>query len=350
MVKYPTLDLFSGIGGNALALRSICKVIAYCDNSLASQNVLKSNMKKKLLDKAPIFEDVTALKGTDLPTNPVVITAGFPCQDAACSNPKGKGLYGERTGLFFEIMRLVDEMPSVKCLVLENSSCITYKGRGFQLLQKELLKRRFSMKMGVFGTWKELGAPHDRARWVCLATRDNFIMSAPKTLEYESWKMKKEPVPRLIKGTEIEKRIAITRCMLLGNSVVPQQIAMVISQLAQVNDYVSLRCTVAPIRKYIHHVEQNGCRVLMRGWNNVGGRLRNIKCGDFSYQKWATPMHSVNGWRSYKPSSKRISEILAVQIYSDKDAMTKNPDKNIINPCFIEYMMGFPIDWTQTAS
>src|SRR3990167_9893702 len=37
-----------------------------------------------------------------------LIAFGFPCQDISNANPKGKGLKGERSSLFFECMRIVD--------------------------------------------------------------------------------------------------------------------------------------------------------------------------------------------------------------------------------------------------
>src|SRR3990167_11155320 len=37
-----------------------------------------------------------------------LIAFGFPCQDISNANPKGKGLEGERSSLFFECMRIVN--------------------------------------------------------------------------------------------------------------------------------------------------------------------------------------------------------------------------------------------------
>ena len=54
------------------------------------------------------FGDITKLSGFTLPMVDV-ITGGSPCQDLSVAG-KGKGLDGERSGLFFEQIRIVKEM------------------------------------------------------------------------------------------------------------------------------------------------------------------------------------------------------------------------------------------------
>jgi hypothetical protein len=344
--KLPSLDLFSGIGGNALGLKSVCKVIAYCDFSPSSQQTITNLIKRKLLDRAPIFGDITTLKGSDMPVKPVMITAGFPCQDAACTNPKGKGIYGSRTGLFFEIMRLVDEMPSVKCLLLENSACLVRKGRGFTRLKKELLDRGFALRMGVFGTREELGALHDRRRWICLATRNGFKMPCPKVLTYKAWEQVKEPVPRLLQGTEKERRMAIARCKLLGNSVVPQQIAMAVGQLSQSDlPIINKSCMYSPLGKTIFNLTSDkGCTVYERTWVNKEVRDLQLKVGGYVFHKWATPVHSL--WTPMNDHTLRLCRMLSVMLFKETKSNFDNTKLNFINPKFIEYLMGFPIGWT----
>ena len=73
--------------------------------------------------KATHFEDVTKVSGDDLRSagfipDRGIITGGFPCQDLSVAG-KRAGLAGQRSGLYWEIIRLVDEL-SPKYLVLEN--------------------------------------------------------------------------------------------------------------------------------------------------------------------------------------------------------------------------------------
>jgi len=48
-----------------------------------------------------------------------LIAFGFPCQDISNANPKGKGLKGERSSIFFECWRIV-ELLTPKWVLIEN--------------------------------------------------------------------------------------------------------------------------------------------------------------------------------------------------------------------------------------
>jgi site-specific DNA-cytosine methylase len=73
------LDLFSGIGGNTLALREYCKVIAYCEADKHAQSVLLSRMADGSIEHAPICTDVKLLTRKEFEGIRVdIIIAGFP--------------------------------------------------------------------------------------------------------------------------------------------------------------------------------------------------------------------------------------------------------------------------------
>lgn len=59
-------------------------------------------------------EDIRKVCVESLP-NVDVWTGGFPCQDVSMAGER-KGLYGERTGLFFEFVRLLRERGDNKPL------------------------------------------------------------------------------------------------------------------------------------------------------------------------------------------------------------------------------------------
>jgi len=59
--KLRSLDLFTGIGGFTLALKGLADPVAYCDISEDSRCALGSLMKRRLLPRAPICEDITKL-------------------------------------------------------------------------------------------------------------------------------------------------------------------------------------------------------------------------------------------------------------------------------------------------
>lgn len=160
------LDLFSGIGGIALALHPWVQTVAYCEIEKYPQKVLRANMERGNLDTAPIYLDVTTLKGEDLDHRIDIITAGFPCQDISVAG-HGRGLAGERSGLFFQIVRLACEL-SPRYIFLENVPAIT--SRGGTAVVAELTKIGYECRWTTLSA-KAVGANHKRERWWLLARR-----------------------------------------------------------------------------------------------------------------------------------------------------------------------------------
>jgi DNA (cytosine-5)-methyltransferase 1 len=158
------LDLFSGIGGISYALRESVRTVAYCECDRYAQAVLLSRMSTGELHRAPIWDDVRTFPGKDFRGAVDIIFGGFPCQDISLAG-NGKGLGGERSGLFFEIMRLVDEVrPSF--IFLENVPAIT--SRGLAEVTAEITRRGYDSRWLSLSA-EEVGAPHKRNRWWLLA-------------------------------------------------------------------------------------------------------------------------------------------------------------------------------------
>lgn len=229
------LDLFSGVGGLSIALKSWVRTIAYCERDRYAQAVLLSRMSDGSIDRAPIWDDITSLRGTMLPTIDIIF-GGFPCQDISCAG-LGKGLEGERSGLFFEIVRLAEETRA-PFIFLENVPAIRTRGL------REVI-RAFT-DLGYDCRWTRIsaasvGAPHRRERWFLLANAGSKGLPsfgyAGRLPEKESgrpsaelergggpsasanWWAIEPNVGRVANG--IPNRVDRIRC--LGNAVVPIQ-------------------------------------------------------------------------------------------------------------------------------
>lgn len=161
------LDLFSGIGGIGLALSPWVRTVAYCEQDRYAQAVLMSRMRAGDIDRAPIWDDVRTLRG-DMLDGIDIIFGGFPCQDISVAGT-GKGLEGKRSGLFFEIMRLVDEVRPA-FVFLENVPAI--RTRGLNRVLYEFTARGYDCRWTVLSA-ASVGAPHLRERWFLLAHADN---------------------------------------------------------------------------------------------------------------------------------------------------------------------------------
>lgn len=157
------LDLFSGIGGIGIALEPWVRTVAYCERDRYAQGVLLSRMQSGDIDAAPIWDDVTTLRGDMLPRIDF-IGGGFPCQDLSVAG-LGKGLAGERSGLFFEIVRLVKECKP-RFVFLENVPAI--RTRGLSTVLAELTALGYDCRWTTISA-ASTGAPHKRDRWFLLA-------------------------------------------------------------------------------------------------------------------------------------------------------------------------------------
>jgi DNA (cytosine-5)-methyltransferase 1 len=157
------LDLFSGIGGLTKALEDYVRPVAYCENERYACGVLLSRMACGDLPKAPICDDVKTLCGTELPAIDIIY-GGFPCQDISVAG-RGEGLDGKRSGLFFEVARLIGEIRP-RFVFLENVSAITV--RGAERVVGELCRLRYDCRWGILSA-QDVGANHRRERWWLLA-------------------------------------------------------------------------------------------------------------------------------------------------------------------------------------
>ena len=105
-----------------------------------------------------------------LPDDFDIWTAGFPCQDISTAG-KGAGLSGTRSGLFFEIVRLlrgVQRRPS--WVLLENVPAL--RTRGFDRVAAEMEELGYAVGEVVVGAWA-VGAPHKRNRaWIVCRLAD----------------------------------------------------------------------------------------------------------------------------------------------------------------------------------
>jgi DNA (cytosine-5)-methyltransferase 1 len=158
------LDLFSGIGGIALALREWVEPVAYCEYDRYAQAVLLSRMQTGDLVDAPIWDDVRTLQGEhfDIPID--IVYGGFPCQDLSAAG-SGAGLAGERSGLYFELERIVRETKPT-FVFLENVPAIRTRGLGRVVWG--LSELGYDLRWTVVSA-QEVGAPHLRKRWFLLA-------------------------------------------------------------------------------------------------------------------------------------------------------------------------------------
>lgn len=161
-----TLHLFAGAGGGLLAdliLGHIPVIAVEWDKHCC--NVLRERAADGWFPGLQVWEgDVRLFDPSEYAGRVDCIAAGFPCQDISAAG-KGAGITGARSGLVREVFRAIDAIrPSF--VFLENSPRIRTRGR--DVVIGELVARGYAWRDGVLGA-ADVGAPHQRDRWWCLA-------------------------------------------------------------------------------------------------------------------------------------------------------------------------------------
>jgi len=113
------IDFFAGVGGFTAGLTQAgMKCIGFCEKD---KYAIKSYRAIHEPDGKEWFsDDITTLDPSAIPYADGW-TAGFPCQDVSISGKQLSGISGQRSGLFFEIIRLVkgktpEDKPRWICL------------------------------------------------------------------------------------------------------------------------------------------------------------------------------------------------------------------------------------------
>lgn len=113
------IDFFSGIGGFHSGLEQAgMECVGWCEFDKFAQASYRAMYDT---DNVWFGSDVTKVKGKDLPKADLW-AFGFPCQDVSIAGKQNGIKEGTRSGLFFEIMRLLNECEEnkPKWLVCEN--------------------------------------------------------------------------------------------------------------------------------------------------------------------------------------------------------------------------------------
>ena len=125
------LDTFAGIGGFSYAAEKLIggfETTQFIEIDPFCQKVLKKHW-----PHVPIHDDIRTF--TAKPFQYQVICGGFPCQDISVAGLQ-KGITEEtRSGLFFELMRVI-RMVRPQYVVLENVAAII--NRGMDIVLREL--------------------------------------------------------------------------------------------------------------------------------------------------------------------------------------------------------------------
>lgn len=331
------------------------------------------------LPKAPIFDDITKLTASMLPSKQIdVILAGWPCQDVSAIG-KRQGLSGSRSGLIREVFRLVDEIKP-NAVFLENVPMLLKNG--IDVILKEFVRKRGYRIKWVVKSAASVGAPHLRKRWFGLLFKDGFelpkVRNPPPHQDQYPSAWSREPVPRMVLATDARQTRRINdRLHALGNSVVPHCLKSAFLLLANPTSHGVARSRQSLIVMSSNnafayplwgHAYMNGSRLYIEDLGDLpappdrtlrlvldpnvytaaeGAIARNTlprldRKGTLTI--WATPLQS-----NIRPSNTltlRSMADLPTQLRFEVSTPARlRPGR--VNPSFLEWMMGYPQGWTQ---
>lgn len=163
------ISLFSGIGGFDLAFeRAGMECVAVCEIDKNAQSVLRRHF-----PKAELFDDVRKVgKETHGRKTIDLVCGGFPCQDVSIAGRRA-GLAGERSGLWFEFARIIDEIEP-RWVIIENVPGLlsSNKGQDFAAIIQWLAERGYGVAWRVLDA-QFFGVPQRRRRVFIVASFGN---------------------------------------------------------------------------------------------------------------------------------------------------------------------------------
>jgi len=343
-------SLFSGIGGLE---RGLGYPVAW--------HVEQSKFCRRILAKhwpdAASFDDVREVGARNLA--PVdVLCGGFPCQDISVAG-LGAGLAGAKSGLWFEMLRIITEMRP-RYVVAENVAAL--KGRGLDVVLAGLYDAGYLTAWSIVGA-SDVGAPHRRKRlWIVASRRDCPMAFAPSAVgsasqwarsadNPEPWEM---GVSRVTDIRENRRH----RLHALGNAVVPQCAALIRERIDAAGAF-SLSLSGGASRAAEAYPTPTA---VMRDNRSIGAE-HSRPCLETLAKSWPTP--TVCGNHNRKGASARSGDGLATAVmYPTPTAHDGNGAPNpgdfrrntvplkahfgtqLLNPDWVELLMGYPQGWT----
>lgn len=157
-MKY--FSAFTGIGGFDLGIDLVSSDSECVGYSEVDKYAIKI-YKKHFTDRIN-YGDIRGIISDELPDFDM-LCGGFPCQDLSIAG-KRKGLRGKRSGLFFELVRIIREKQP-KLILLENVKGLLSSNGGwdFATVLVELEESGYDVEWQVLNS-KNFGVPQNRER------------------------------------------------------------------------------------------------------------------------------------------------------------------------------------------
>jgi DNA (cytosine-5)-methyltransferase 1 len=182
------LALFAGAGGGLLGSKLLgwrTKCAVEIDSY--ARKCLLSRQRDGMLERFPIWDNIETFDGRPWQGTIDIVTGGFPCQDISISG-KGKGITGERSGLWKQFARVIGEVKP-RYAFIENSPMLVKKG--LEVVLEDLAQLGYDAKWGVIGA-SDAGFLHKRKRIWILANSIGFRSQDERTEQQTEMSSRKD--------------------------------------------------------------------------------------------------------------------------------------------------------------
>jgi len=330
------LSLFSGIGGLDIAAHAVgIETVAFCEIEPFAVTVLErrfpdvenhgditrfTNRRLRELGGSPFlrFKCPADYDGTI-----DVVHGGFPCQDLSVAG-KQKGLSGERSGLWFEMLRVISELRPAYVLA-ENvrGACNLALPAVVSGLEGEGYEVRASVVPA-----SAFGAPHRRERLFVLGVRRDVAYAFAERLQRgeRGYAFLKQGAPALEPASERGEGSLWPTPSVHGNYN----------------------------RRGLSESSGDGLATAVRMWatpssadckgSHGGGQGRSLRTDIHEIKKmWPTPQS-----RDYRSSDKPdgIRDRRKDQTWWSRNLNDVASPGGQLSPLWVEILMGYPINWT----
>lgn len=209
--KFTFIDLFAGIGGFHLALRSVGgKCVFSSELNIASKSTYMDNYGKSPFGDIKQFTDSESFSISDLPDHNI-LAGGFPCQAFSQAGLQ-RGFEDARGTLFFEILKIAKEKrPDV--LFLENVKRFKThdNGKTFRTVIGSLRDLEYKVYAKVLRAY-DYGVPQNRERIFIVAFKEPILFRFPDPPEERMY----EKLGDIIEP-EVSEKYTISDKMLAGH-------------------------------------------------------------------------------------------------------------------------------------
>lgn len=355
-----SIDLFTGIGGFVQSLHSDFTPMMYCDSSPIVKQLLIALMNRNVVPQAPIVDDVKnvcEMREIVADRRVDMITAGFPCVGFS-SVGRRKGLSDERSALFFYVIRVIEEFKP-DYVIFENVARIVNSNNGDDLrrILETMDRAGYDCKWTTCNA-RDVGLPQLRKRWFCLCTR-----RGAQDLNIQYIQHDVPPMPNLLAMRQPDY---VSRYFVLGNTIIPAVARFALGRLCSditsnmpsklrghgtftkgIIKYISVNVNTVPSTPYTIVLSPLHYSPVYKR-HNLQHRSQPI-VEDIELHNWPTPRATAPR-HSNSLTVRNTKDLPTVALFAARVQGTDQvkPIQGMsVNPQFLEWLMGYPVDYTK---